>query len=590
MRVQWYHDTRRNNRRCSDRTLMDESTNSRMVAALHDFQRLRWWADIEHLLARLRGQSDDLLPFEEVRQRVRASVAGERQLREIPLDAIVGSVGRYHDFNRNFLPRRDDDWQRWSRVMAAVESWHGWPPIEVYQIGDAYFVIDGNHRVSVARQMGMDHIQAYVIPLQSRVPIDPSMTLEEVIIAGEYAGFLEATRLDTLRPGCDLRVTVAGQYEKLRQQIEHLQQRLTTADTASSFVEAACIWYDQVYRPIADLIQERGLLRDFPQRTTTDLYLWLCDHRDELSKRLSWEISLTQAIDDLAEAPGRAEQLLERMIPDNLEPATPAGVWRRHRRLDPAFWLFREVLVPVSSQPDQWQVLDQLLQWAEREPIRLLGLHVVRSARQRDSAAARSVVQTFIDRCATAGVRGECAIEVGAIGRAIRERARLVDLIAVQVNHPPGSSPLARLASGLRTILRCSVRPVLAVPQTVTQVERLLLAYDGSRKAEEALYLATYLAARWHLALNVVTVLEGNASAEQVRLRAFRYLEQYQIAAGYIIERGEPASAIIHAAAQTRADLLVMGGYGHRDPLSDLVIGSTTEALLRARQLPILVV
>ncbi len=131
---------------------------------------------------------------------------------------------------------------------------------------------------------------------------------------------------------------------------------------------------------------------------------------------------------------------------------------------------------------------------------------------------------------------------------------------------------------------------MLAVPQTVTQVERLLLAYDGSRKAEEALYLATYLAARWHLALNVVTVLEGNASAEQVRLRAFRYLEQYQIAAGYIIERGEPASAIIHAAAQTRADLLVMGGYGHRDPLSDLVIGSTTEALLRARQLPILVV
>lgn len=101
---------------------MDEPTDGRMVAALHDFQRLRWRADLEHLLARLRGQSDDLLPFEEVRRRVNARMAGERQLREIPIAAIVGSVGRYHDFNRSFLPRRDDDWQRWSRVMVAADG------------------------------------------------------------------------------------------------------------------------------------------------------------------------------------------------------------------------------------------------------------------------------------------------------------------------------------------------------------------------------------------------------------------------------------------------------------------------------------
>lgn len=568
---------------------MEESTNGRIVAALHDFQRLRWRADIEHLLARLQGRSDDLLSFEEVRQRVHAKLAGERQLCEIPLNAIVGSVGRYHDFNRSFLPRRDDAWQRWSRVMAAVDSLHGWPPIEVYQIGNAYFVIDGNHRVSVARQIGMDHIQAYVVPLKARAPVDPSMTLEEIIIAGEYADFLEATRLDELRPGCDLRVTVAGQYDKLRQQIEHIRQRLTTADHTPSLSEAACVWYDQVYRPIADLIYERGLLRDFPQRSTTDLYLWLCDHRDELSKQLGWDISLTQAIEDLTEAPGQAEQLLERMIPDNLEPAVPAGVWRRNRTLDPASWLFREVLVPVNGTPDGWQVLEQILAWAKREPIRPLGIHVVRSVSQRNSVAAQAVAREFIERCAAAGVHGECAIDVGTIDRIIRERARLVDLVAIQVNHPPGRSPLVRLTSGLRTILRCSVRPVLTVPRAVEHIERLLLAYDGSRKAEEALYLATYLAARWQLSLNVVTVLEGKAEAEQVRLRAFRYLERYNIAAGYILERGEPAAAIIHAAEQTRSDLVVMGGYGHRDPLSDLVIGSTTEALLRSRRLPTII-
>uniref|UniRef100_UPI002ACE009E universal stress protein n=1 Tax=Chloroflexus sp. TaxID=1904827 RepID=UPI002ACE009E len=299
--------------------------------------------------------------------------------------------------------------------------------------------------------------------------------------------------------------------------------------------------------------------------------------------------SLAQAIEDLAEAPSRAEQLIERVIPDNLEPAMPAGVWRRNRTLDPAHWLFREVLVPVNGKPDGWQVLDQVLAWAKREAVRPLGLHVVRNARQRDSAAAQAVAREFVERCAAAGVAGECAIEVGAIDRAIRERTRLVDLVAIQINHPPGASPLARLASGLRTILRCSVRPVLTVPHAVERIERLLLAYDGSRKAEEALYLAAYLAARWQLALNVVTVLDGQAGAESVRMRAFHYLERSNIAAGYILERGEPAPAIIHAAEQTRSDLLVMGSYGHRDPLSDLVIGSTTEALLRTRRLPTII-
>ncbi len=565
---------------------MEKPDQSRVVAALHDFQRLRWRADLEHLLARLRGQSDDLLPFETVRQYTRASMAGERQLREIPLAAIVGSVGRYHDFNRSFLPRRDDDWQRWSRVMATVDDQRGWPPIEVYQIGDAYFVLDGNHRVSVARQLGLDHLQAYVIPLRSRVPVDPSMTLEEVIIAGEYAAFLEDTRLDELRPGCDLRVTVAGQYDRLRQQIEHTRQRMSAAGQSPSLAEAACAWYDQVYLPVVALIRERGLLRDFPNRTETDLFLWLCDHRDELSRQSGWQISLEQTVEAVSDAPGLAEQVIERVIPDNLEPATAPGVWRRHRDLDPAHWLFRDVLVPISGAPDGWKVLDQVLALARREALRPLGLHVTRD---EHSTAAQAVAREFVERCAAAGVPGECAIETGAIDRAIRERTRLVDLVAIQINHPPGKSPLARLASGLRTILRCSIRPVLTVPFVVERIERVLLAYDGSRKAEEALYLAAYLTARWRLALSVVTVLDREASAEAVRLRAFRYLERRQIAAGYILERGDPTAAIVHAAEQTRADLLLMGGYGHRNPLSDLVIGSTTEAILRARRLPTLI-
>jgi hypothetical protein len=83
----------------------------------------------------------------------------------------VGSVGRYDDFTRSFLPRRDSDAGRWARVKAATLDLTGLPPIEVYQIGQAYFVLDGNHRVSVARQLGAPTIQAYVTEVPDQSPL-----------------------------------------------------------------------------------------------------------------------------------------------------------------------------------------------------------------------------------------------------------------------------------------------------------------------------------------------------------------------------------------------------------------------------------
>jgi hypothetical protein len=90
---------------------------------------------------------------------------------EIPLDAIAGSVGRYADFTRSFLPRRESAQERWTRVRAAFDRVQDIPPITVFQIGDSYFVLDGNHRVSVARSLGATHIPAHVTVVESRVPL-----------------------------------------------------------------------------------------------------------------------------------------------------------------------------------------------------------------------------------------------------------------------------------------------------------------------------------------------------------------------------------------------------------------------------------
>lgn len=135
-------------------------------SAASDFRRARQQAVMRDLIGRLTGQTSDLLSFEDVRQKLHIGFGSKRELRDIPIDAIVGSVGRYSDFTRDFLPRNQSARERWMGVKHAVESMGGVPPIEVYQVGDAYFVLDGNHRVSVARQQGASHIQAYVTVLR----------------------------------------------------------------------------------------------------------------------------------------------------------------------------------------------------------------------------------------------------------------------------------------------------------------------------------------------------------------------------------------------------------------------------------------
>jgi hypothetical protein len=115
------------------------------------FHFARRRALMQDLLAQLSGRSDDLLSFTQVREQLHlGEPPRDATLQEIPLDKIVGSVGRYRDFNRAFLPRAQIDPGRWIRIERLHDQ-VALPPIDVFQVGDVYFVQDGNHRVSVAR-------------------------------------------------------------------------------------------------------------------------------------------------------------------------------------------------------------------------------------------------------------------------------------------------------------------------------------------------------------------------------------------------------------------------------------------------------
>ena len=159
--------------------------------AILDFQSARQRASIQEVLARVTGKSNQLLSYNEVAEKLKLRARTERGVQHIPLNAIVGSVGRNTDFTRTFLPRKGSDEQRWANLKAFIQehSLDALPPIEVYQIGSAYFVQDGHHRVSIARQMGVEFIAALVTEVQTRVPLTPEADWNALIRDAEYAAF-----------------------------------------------------------------------------------------------------------------------------------------------------------------------------------------------------------------------------------------------------------------------------------------------------------------------------------------------------------------------------------------------------------------
>ncbi len=246
----------------------------------------------------------------------------------------------------------------------------------------------------------------------------------------------------------------------------------------------------------------------------------------------------------------------------------------------------RYPLLPAEGH--EVHALDQALEVARREGARLHGLHVVPSEAQRESRETQAVQAEFNHRFEEAGIAGRLALEIGGVARNICQRARWTDLVVLSLNYPPAPQPMARLGSGLSTLLRRCPRPVLAVPESSSGLSRALLAYDGSPKADEALFVATYLSGRWNISLVVVTVTEPSRTTSDTLARAQEYLETHGVQATFATESGPVAKAILKTANEHDSDLIVMGGYGY-SPVLEVVLGSAVDQILRASRRPMLI-
>ena len=251
----------------------------------------------------LNDQPSNLLSFDDVARCFQLRTPLYRGLQNIPIANIVGSVGRHRDFLQAFLPLNEAVQRRWQSVAglyldpASQEA----PPIEVYQVGDAYFVKDGNHRVSVANQLGLIDIEAYVWQYpEPVVGLADTLDLDVALVETERQAFLTQTCLDELPLDDPIRLTVLEGYELIRGQIVYVQYILSRVDqTELSYAEAARAWYDLIYQPMVQVIKATGLVDLFPERTAADLYLWVKRHHQGLEQRFQKTVLIDEAAQDL---------------------------------------------------------------------------------------------------------------------------------------------------------------------------------------------------------------------------------------------------------------------------------------------------
>jgi len=265
------------------------------------FEKAKRKGDWHRILSFVAGQPTLLLPFDLVKEKVGIKGGSYGGIREIEIDKIIGSVNRYAEFDREFLPRQWRMSERWTRVRQSFEQGPGVDPIQVNQVGDAYFVVDGNHRISVAKQLGARTIEAEVTVFEPMVPVDKDTDVRALFVKAEYREFLEATQLDKLRPGVRIEFTRPGRYAVLMEHIEkHRYFRSKDEGRPWSEQEAVLSWYDTVYDPLVEMIRSEKVLHAFPKRTEADLYVWISAHLFSLREELGQSVGFRDAARDYA--------------------------------------------------------------------------------------------------------------------------------------------------------------------------------------------------------------------------------------------------------------------------------------------------
>lgn len=548
-----------------------------MVA--RQFHRARRQAALESLLARLSGHSAELLSYDEVVGKLGVAGQSPGGVRQIPIAAIVGSVGRYGDFSRTFLPRQESDEDRWVSVGAAAPTVSDLPPIEVYKVGESYFVLDGNHRVSIAHRQGLDYIDARITEVRTRVPLPPGAKPDALIIAAEYSAFLAYTQLDVSRPNLDLQVSVPGQYRHLENHIEAWRYLRETAEARDiPLQEAAVGWYDESYLPLVRAIREQGILRYFPGRTETDFFVWLARHRAELQNQLGWAITPDVAVSRLLARAREDERSQRRLSGAGLRRLTqlvapeqpPTRSWAGDRTLARySDHLFASVLTPYvvirlngAPMPDE-NALAVAASLCRAEKAQLHVLCAINHDPDPTETQAIEALRGFIQH---QSLKHDYEADVDVETTNATERtlalAYLHDLVVIDRRFGARTWDEPPPTMAVRRIVRAAHRPVLIPGERADEMPpaHVLLVHDTRRPFDESVFIAAYLAERWQARLTALPIA-NNRNTEGVVGRIDDYFKLHEVEACFLAPARPGVSlpaVVLEAAADAGCDLILL--------------------------------
>jgi hypothetical protein len=257
--------------------------------AQSDFSRARRARLLADIGRRMRREPDDvalMLPFEEVVESLGRVGQHDLGLQVVPLDAIVGSVDRTVDFDRGLRPTSARLRSRWERIAAAQRRGEALPPVSLYKIGDLYFVRDGHHRVSVAKSLGRQDIDAYVTEVTTRIKLGEDTLVSDLPLKDHERLFRERVPLP---PEARDRIVLSDpwDYGVLAEAVEAwgfraMQHRGTYMDRA----EVAWHWFKEEYEPVVELLKAGDLTAD--GETETEAYMRVAADRYRVLRTHEW--------------------------------------------------------------------------------------------------------------------------------------------------------------------------------------------------------------------------------------------------------------------------------------------------------------
>ncbi len=254
--------------------------------SIRQFDRLYRKGFFKRLLGSLKHHRNRLIPFRDIKETIGVGAAYHAGIQIVEISKIIGSENRFEDFDRTFLPLKKSNKAKWVSVNTSLSPSGGWPLVSLYKVGEYYFVQDGHHRISVARNAGQHFIDAEVLELKVPPDLPESSAPEEFFFNLEERMFHNRTGLS------DIHVTIPGGYLELL----HLIGCFRCSRCPSSreihqqcpdgipWEEAVRGWYRNCFSPAVQKIERSGIMRRFKRKTSADLYLWLLANLKVLRK------------------------------------------------------------------------------------------------------------------------------------------------------------------------------------------------------------------------------------------------------------------------------------------------------------------